>query len=150
MTPRAAALALVLALAACESRRFGDADAREIEATLARQRDAWNRGDIDGFMIAYAKDGLVFTSGGQIRRGFDETLARYRERYADKGAMGTLAFSDLEITGLGADAALVLGRYALTGTPEAGDGVFTLVLRRSDEGAWTIVHDHTSASAPAK
>ena len=143
---KALLLSLVLAIAACQSRGFADADVRAIEATLARQRDAWNAGDIEGFMAAYAKEGLVFTSGGKIRRGFDETLARYRERYADEGAMGTLAFSDLEVTGLGPDAAMVLGRYRLTDTPEAGEGVFTLIVRRSEDGSWVIVHDHTSAS----
>jgi uncharacterized protein (TIGR02246 family) len=148
MIRRLAVLALALALAACETRRFGDDDVRAIERTLGRQRDAWNAGDIDGFMAAYAKDGLVFTSGGRIRRGWDQTIARYRQRYPDKAAMGTLDFSDLEVTGVGPDAALVLGHWRLTGTPEAGEGVFTLLVRKDDRGAWTIVHDHPSVRAP--
>ena len=126
-----------------------DADDREaITAVLDAQREAWNDGDIEGFMAGYVpSDELVFTSGAVVRRGFAATRTRYRERYVDAAAMGRLRFSELEITGLGVDSAWVLGRWELTGTPEAGSGVFTLVFVRR-AGRWLITHDHTSASAP--
>ena len=120
-------------------------DRAAIEATLAAQRDAWNRGDLDAFMDAYDREQLVFTSGGNIRRGWEETLARYRQRYGAGGKMGQLAFSELEIDPVAADAAVVLGHWEVSESPEAGHGVFTLVMvRRGD--AWRIVHDHTSAA----
>lgn len=122
--------------------------ARAIEAVLAGQRDAWNRGDIVAFMDAYVHDDtLVFTSGGKVRRGWAATLSRYRARYRDAAAMGRLTFSDLETRPLGADAAVVLGRWRLDDTPEAGAGVFSLVFVRAGD-AWKILHDHTSADAP--
>lgn len=100
-------------------------------------------------MVGYVPtDELVFTSGAAVRRGFAATRTRYRERYVDAAAMGQLRFSALEITGLGSDAAWVLGRWELTGTPEAGSGVFTLVFVRR-AGRWLITHDHTSASPNA-
>jgi ketosteroid isomerase-like protein len=43
-----------------------------------------------------------------------------------------------------ADGAVVLGRWRLTETPNAGSGVFSVVLERRPEG-WRIIHDHTSA-----
>jgi len=62
--------------------------------------------------------------------------------------MGHLVFSDLEITELGADAALVLGRWKLDRDDPVG-GAFTLVMRKDeDTGRWTIIHDHTSRDAP--
>jgi hypothetical protein len=77
--------------------------ARAIEAVLAGQRDAWNRGDIVAFMDAYVHDDtLVFTSGGKVRRGWAATLERYRARYRDAAAMGRLTFSALETRRLGA------------------------------------------------
>ncbi len=137
---------LSLVVTACRAPSFTDADAASIEAVLVGQRDAWNAGDIDGFMGAYVRGPeLVFTSGAAVRRGYDEALARYRAKYVDGGTMGTLAFTDLEVTGLSADAAVVLGRWAVTGTEQAGDGVFSLVLVRRG-GAWKILHDHTSAT----
>jgi len=124
---------------------FTPADRDAIAKVLSDQRDAWNAGDIEGFMAGYVPtDELLFTSGAKLRRGYAATRTRYRERYVDGGAMGRLAFSELEIHGLGQGAAWVLGRWALTDTPEAGSGVFTLVFVRHG-GRWAILHDHTSA-----
>ena len=145
-----ACLALTASLVACAPERtFTARDREAITSLLEAQRAAWNRGDLEGFMAAYVRaPELVFTSGGAIRRGFAETSARYRARYGEGTAtMGQLAFELLEVQPLGADGAIVLGRWALTETPEAGSGVFSLALRREAEG-WRIVHDHTSL-APA-
>src|SRR5262245_7534133 len=100
-------------------------------------------------MAGYARTpDLVFTSGGKIRRGWDDTLAKYRARYGrDTKTMGHLRFEALELTPLGADAAIVLGRWQLTETPEAGAGIFSLALSRRAEG-WRVVHDHTSSDVP--
>jgi beta-aspartyl-peptidase (threonine type) len=75
-------------------------------------------------------------------------LARYKKTYPDRAAMGQLDFSDLEFRFLGPDAALVLGRWHLKRENEVG-GVFSLVWQRFPDG-WKIVHDHTSAVAPAR
>ncbi len=124
-------------------------DQRAIHSLLEQQRLAWNNGDLDGFMAAYepTKE-LVFTSGGRIRRGWQVTREHYRQRYGqDQATMGELDFEILEIQELGADGAIVLGRWHLSATPEAGAGIFSLGLHRGPLG-WRIVHDHTSALAP--
>ena len=60
---------------------------------LDAQVAAWNRGDIQGFMQGYwQSDSLRFASGGTVRRGWDDTLARYLSTYPDRSAMGQLAF----------------------------------------------------------
>lgn len=120
---------------------------REITALLSAQSGAWNRGDIDGFMQGYAQtDELRFASGATVTLGWRATLERYKQRYPDKTAMGTLAFTDLEITGLAPDTALAFGRWKLTREKDAPHGLFTLTLKKTASG-WRIVHDHTS-SAP--
>lgn len=149
---RRLAPALVLAtLLGCvhAGRGFADADRAAIVDLLRAQQDAWNRGDLDGFLRGYEPGPeLVFTSGGKVRRGLDETRARYESRYQSRGdAMGRLEFEVLSVRGLGRDGAVVLGRWRLTQTPEAGAGVFSLALLRTRAG-WRIVHDHTSADAP--
>jgi uncharacterized protein (TIGR02246 family) len=130
-----------------EAAEFGAADRAAIEQLLDEQRRAWNRGDLDGFLAAYeTSDRLLFTSGTKIRTGFEETRDKYRERYGTATeTMGQLEFELLDVRGLGSRAAIVLGRYRLTATPEAGEGVFTIVLERQGED-WRIVHDHTSAA----
>jgi uncharacterized protein (TIGR02246 family) len=115
-----------------------------IEAVLNTQQEAWNRGDIDAFMEHYWKSGdLTFSSGGETTRGWNETLARYRERYSTPEKMGRLKLSDFEITTLGESAALVLGEWRVERDDEPLAGNFSLVLRKMD-GRWVIVHDHTS------
>jgi beta-aspartyl-peptidase (threonine type) len=57
--------------------------------------------------------------------------------------MGLLTFSDLEITSLGPDAAVVLGRWKLKRAQDQPHGRFTLIFRKTADG-WRIVHDHTS------
>ena len=138
-------LAAVLASGCCAARRFERSDRAAVAAVLERQRVAWNRGDLAVFMDGYLRSPeLVFTSGGQIRRGWDDTMKRYQTRYGgDRAGMGQLAFEILGVQPLGADGAVILGRWRLTGTPNAGGGVFSVVLERRPEG-WRIVHDHTS------
>ncbi len=89
-------------------------------------------------------DELTFSSGGQVTRGWQPTLANYQKRYPDRAAMGKLEFSILDVRPLGGSAALVLGNWQLARQedPDVG-GNFTLVLERID-ARWLIVHDHTS------
>ena len=120
--------------------------AGRIQNILGRQADDWNRGDIESFMQAYWKSpDLTFSSVGRITRGWHQTLENYHKRYPSRKAMGHLDFSDLEITPMGDDAALVLGRWHVEREKPIG-GAFTLIFRRF-RGRWVIVHDHTSVDA---
>jgi ketosteroid isomerase-like protein len=119
----------------------------QIEAVLAAQEQAWNRGDIDEFMKHYwNSDDLTFSSGGETTRGWTSTRDRYRQRYATREQMGQLKFSGLETNLLGDSAALVLGQWRLTLEKSSVGGNFSLVMRRID-GHWLIIHDHTSRLA---
>ncbi len=121
-----------------------------IRAVLDAQVAAWNRGDLEAFMAGYWKsDRTAFVGSSGILRGWQAVLDRYRRSYPDRAAMGRLTFSDLEITVLAPDAALVLGRWQLERAADRPGGVFTLVARKFPEG-WRIIHDHTSAIAPPK
>jgi len=107
------------------------------------QAAAWNRGDIEGFMQGYwNSDKLVFVSN-QVTRGWQPTLDRYKKTYDSRAKMGTLTFSDLEITVLSKDAAVVLGSWSLARESDNPHGKFTLIFRKFKDG-WKIVHDHTS------
>jgi ketosteroid isomerase-like protein len=122
----------------------------QIRSALRAQQEAWNRGDIDAFMNGYARSAsTVFVSEDTIRRGWETVRARYRKKYSDRAKMGTLAFSDLDITLLSPDAAVVLGRWSLKRANDQPHGRFTLIFKRLPEG-WRIVHDHTSAAPPPK
>ncbi|HTE54119.1 MAG TPA: nuclear transport factor 2 family protein [Kofleriaceae bacterium] len=144
------ALAALSSAAACATtHQFTATDRTTVASLLEHQRQAWNRGDLDGYMSGYAiTPDLVFTAETKIRRGFQQTRASYRKRYgANRAAMGTLQLQILDIQPAGPDAAVVLGRWRLRNTPSAARGVFTVVLERRPEG-WRIIHDHTSVAHP--
>ncbi len=133
------------------ARADGNADAvsaaEAIRMVLNKQVEAWNQGRIRAFMEGYAQtDSLRFATGGDVWYGWNRTLQRYQDSFADKGMMGTLSFDELDITLLSSDHALVFGRWALErSAPHANvGGLFTLVFQNRPEG-WRIVHDHTSA-----
>jgi len=124
-----------------------DADRAAISGVLQAQQAAWNRGDVDAFLVGYWKSPeLTFSGTNGVSRGWDGVLARYKKNYPNREAMGELNFSDLEFRFLGPDAALVLGKWHLK--REMGDigGVFSLVWQKFPEG-WKIIHDHTSTVA---
>ena len=119
--------------------------AKAIRAVLDAQVEAWNKGDLEGFMKGYWKsEELTFFSGKDKRQGWKETLARYRKRYQGEGKeMGKLRFTELDVQPLGPKHALVRGRWEVTTSKEKLGGLFTLILRETEDG-WRIVHDHTS------
>ncbi|MDQ6706622.1 MAG: nuclear transport factor 2 family protein [Acidobacteriota bacterium] len=117
-----------------------------IRRVLRDQVAAWNRGDAAAFMLGYDNSPRTTFVGKEVTRGYAQVLARYRERYPTKDNMGTLAFSDLEISPLGDGYASVLGRYHLSRSAAAGgegQGIFTLLFKRTTAG-WKIILDHTS------
>ncbi len=119
----------------------------EIRAVLDAQVAAWNAGKLEEFMEGYWRSPeLTFFSGGRKLSGWDATLERYRKNYQAEGReMGKLAFSDLDVLPLGADAAVVRGRWQLTlSDGRKPGGLYTLVFRRLDR-KWRITHDHTSS-----
>jgi len=119
-----------------------------IRRVLADQADAWNRGDLDGFMAGYLNSPeLTFRSGGTVTKGYDETLARYRTKYQAPGAeMGKLSFDDLAVKRYGRTT-VVTGRWTLDRTADTPTGLFTLRMELTGDG-WKIVDDHTSSVEP--
>ena len=120
---------------------------KDVRAVWTMQVEAWNRGDLEGFMAGYWKSpDLVFFSNGTETRGWQATLDRYRARYQAEGKqMGTLDFPQLEILTLGPEAAMARGRWRVK-MPDGKEssGMTSVVFRRLPEG-WRIVHDHSSA-----
>ncbi len=143
------AAAIMVALVQSSSAQSNrDAKTRAaVRAVLDAQVAAWNRGDIEGFMEGYNKSvDTVFISGDTVTRGWQTVLDRYKRGYATRERMGTLAFSELDISPVNRDTAIVIGRWQLTRTGDTPRGRFTLIFRRTKEG-WRVVHDHTSSAS---
>lgn len=125
----------------------------DVAALLAVQSAAWNRGDLAAFTAVYAED-ATFVAPSGVTHGRAAVLARYRRRYPDRRAMGTLSLEILEARPLGGErdaaapagvAALsVVAHWRLSYPEEPGrrpaEGSTLLVLRKS-AGGWQIVQD---------
>ena len=140
------ALVLVMASVLAFAQNSAEVQKSAIRTLLATQVDAWNRGDLEGFMAGYWKSPeLSFISGANETRGWQPTLERYRKKYQGEGKeMGKLDFFDLRVEMLAPDAAFVRGHWHLKmKNGEEPTGLFTLILRKFPDG-WKIIHDHTS------
>ncbi len=121
----------------------------EVRALLDAQAEAWNKGDLDGFMAGYwESEELRFASGDKVKNGFAATKAGYAKRYkADGKEMGKLTFSEVTVEMLTPELALVRGRWHLKFEKEKDEphGLYTLTVKRLPEG-WRVTSDHTSAA----
>ena len=141
-------LLLMILVLSCQQTAQTDREKieKEIAAVLYDQVKYWNEGDIEKYMAGYHRsDSLRFASGGKVSYGWETTLERYKSGYPDRVAMGILTFSDIDITIISKDAALVFGKWELQKVDENPWGLFTLVFRKTEDG-WRIVHDHTSSA----
>jgi peptidoglycan/xylan/chitin deacetylase (PgdA/CDA1 family)/ketosteroid isomerase-like protein len=125
-----------------------------VHTLLRKQAEAWNQGDLDAFCAVYAED-AAFASPTGLTRGRAQVLARYRQRYPDRKAMGTLSFEFLETRlakGIEYSAfgdalssrvhgVSVVARWKLAYPDKApATGLTLLVLQRRGDG-WEIVQD---------
>lgn len=118
----------------------------KIEKVLMAQVQAWNQGDLDGFMNAYWNDkSLTISGAGNTTVGWAMAYANYRERYPE-GEMGTIEFKDLKTEMVGKDAAFVTGRFVHQLRDKKVSGNFSLVMKLIYR-QWKIVQDHTSVSS---
>ncbi len=116
----------------------------EIRAVLNLQQNAWNAGNIEGFMVHYwNSDSLRFITKEKVTFGWKNTLDRYKKGYPDKSTMGKLDFDILSVELLSAESALVTGHWKVTASSKTSEGHFNLLFRKK-QNRWVIVLDHTS------
>ncbi len=141
-------------------RRIATAEA-EVRELLRGQEAAWSRGDLDAFCAAY-DDSALFVSPGGLTRGRQAVLERYRRRYPDRRAMGTLTFDLIESSPIcGREISLlddavpgrvqgmsVVARWTLAFPPDAPGAAaappatgHTLLLLRPTPAGWVIMQD---------
>lgn len=119
-------------------------DVKAIQAILDNQTKAWNKGDLESFMVGYLQsDSLVFIGKAGPKYGYDNTLANYKKSYPDTSHMGKLHFDIVSIKPLNTDHYFVIGKWHLTRTVGDLNGVFTLIFRKTKAG-WKIIADHSS------
>jgi len=119
-------------------------EAEAIRSVLWAQREAWNRGDLNGYMAGCWNDErFISVSDDGITRGWLALRNRFEDAFPDPAAMGHIELEILKLEFLGDDAALVMGSVAMALPAAQGIGSFTLIMRFIDH-QWRVAHDHSS------
>jgi ketosteroid isomerase-like protein len=119
-------------------------EVKAIEQLLNKQSAAWNKGDIDNFMVGYWNDdSLLFIGKSGLKYGYQTTLNNYKKSYPDTAAMGKLNFDLKKVNIISKYYAFVVGKWFLKRTIGDVGGHFTLLLRKI-KGQWTVIADHSS------
>jgi uncharacterized protein (TIGR02246 family) len=113
---------------------------KAVKAVLDRQVQAWNRGDLEGFVSVYAED-AAFVSPTGLTRGRQAVLERYRKRYPDKVAMGTLSLEVVETRLADLHGASVVARWTLAYPDKPAASGLTLLVLHPRGDNWMIVQD---------
>jgi hypothetical protein len=100
------------------------AQSPDLEAKMRVAEAAWNRGDLDAFVVDYDDSPDTTFIGRTVTRGTrNAILDRYRRGYPTRAAMGTLTYSTMTVRPI-------------------DDGLAIMAKRTS--GGWRIIHDHSS------
>lgn len=119
-------------------------DETAVRQVLATQNAAWNRGDVDAFMIGYwHSDSLMFIGKSGVTYGWQNTLNNYKKNYPDTATMGKLNFTLITVKPLSKEYYHVVGKWYLTRTVGDASGHFTLIFKKIN-GEWVIIEDHSS------
>ena len=123
-----------------------------IEAAMADSAAGWNAGDIDRFLAIYSDDPATsFVGSAGLKRGKAGIRAQYLKSYTGQfgpessaATRSVLSFTFDDFRLIGADHALLIARWTLTG----GDGKvqtgMTSLIFRKEAGGWRIIADHSS------
>lgn len=119
------------------------AQKKDIKNVLFTQQNAWNKGDLEGYMQGYWKnDSLLFIGAKGPTYGWEKTLENYKKSYPTTEKMGKLDFSEVKIKMLGKNYAFVTGKWNLKREKDNPGGIFTLVFQQFKK-EWRIISDHT-------
>jgi len=112
-----------------------------VRDVMNEQEEAWDRGDIPGFMAGYAAE-VCFISAKGTTCGRDSVTAHNLRTYPDRTAMGDLEFGIGEVLLAGNAHAWCTGTWKLHRSDDTLGGGFSLLWVRTPQG-WRILRDHT-------
>jgi len=119
-------------------------DEKAILQMLETQNQAWNRGDVSGFMKGYwENDSLMFIGKSGVTYGYQNTLENYKKGYPDTAAMGKLTTKQIKMIRVSKQYYFIVGKWYLKRSIGDISGHYNLLVRKIN-GEWVIVADHSS------
>lgn len=138
-------VAIPLLLCSDCGKKSQEGDKHELARLLFDQQQAWNSGNLEGFMQGYYNDSsMQFITKRGVRKGWKQTLDAYRRGYKNKDSMGLLEFKLTDIEFLDEASAIghINGTWRLLRKADTPAGHFSLITKRIS-GKHKIIIDHT-------
>ncbi len=121
----------------------------QISATLDDAAAAWSEGDIDKVMGFYDQNQpLLVLLANEPFKGPEPVRGMLEARAARQGGLGIMNYEWFETLQLDAHTAIASGRMIITRNGTHYRGLFTRVLRRTEDG-WRIMHDQMAVPPEA-
>jgi uncharacterized protein (TIGR02246 family) len=118
----------------------------DVVKVIMAQQDAWNKGDLDGYLSHYKDAPDTQAVLANLVRGLDNIRGAYRANFPNKESMGSIEDTDVQVRELGDTFALATGRYHLTRTKKAGgpvEGTFSELFEKTAAG-WKIIFSEST------
>jgi len=120
-----------------------EVDPKILRAMMDSSATAWNEGSLEGHLSIYDSTATFMGANGLV--SIPEVKEKFQKKYFNGSKpVQQLAFEEIVIKPLGADFALLTGKFILSGgnQPEKS-GRLSLVFGKTRTG-WKVLHDHSS------
>lgn len=113
---------------------------QEVMQAFKAWGDAWNRGDMNGYMAGYHKD-VRTVYNMHIMNGWQAINDMNHARFDTAEKMGKISTENLEVTPIGDTDAIIFGIMKRDHGDFVLEATFTAHLRKID-GDWFIMSEH--------
>ena len=117
-----------------------------VTKVVVAQENAWNRGDLDGYLAHFKESPETEVMLAGPVRGMANVRSAFHLNFPNKDAMGTLEDSEVKVRELGEGFALATGKYRILRTRKGGgniEGTFIEVYEKTPGGWRVIFHEAT-------
>jgi ketosteroid isomerase-like protein len=118
----------------------------DVVKIILAQENAWNKGDLDGYLSHYKDAPDTQAVLANLVRGIDNIRGAYKQNFPSKDSMGAIEDTDIEVKALGDNYALATGKYHLNRPKKSGgpiEGTFMELFEKTQAG-WQIIFSQSS------
>ena len=118
----------------------------DVVKIILAQQNAWNKGDLDGYLSHYKDAPDTEAVLANLVRGVENIRAAYRQNFPNKDAMGDIEDTDIDVRALGDNYALATGKYHLNRAKKSGgpiEGTFMELFQKTPNG-WQIIFSQST------
>jgi len=118
----------------------------DVVKIILAQQNAWNKGDLDGYLSHYKDSPDTQAVLANLVRGIDGIRSAFKQNFPNKDAMGSIEDTDIDVKALGDNYALATGRYHLNRPKKSGgpiEGTFMELFEKTQAG-WQIIFSQST------